>query len=635
MKRRWLAAGVTLMLLLTASAVAVAHHSPGHDGGPPGTQEPSDDGALEDPDDGTVDDSNADEPQPPQGPLLTNYSFTDGQEGNFAYIESGFVNGLQQDAPHGTRTIMDTGPYEGWDVLLTDQGWDVRYLATDNWITLELSRDATVGIVWQADEPVPAWLNEWTYVGDNVVIEDSQSPKPRSVFERDFGPGDVVLGGVYSEGEDGDQRSPYVVVLNDGDAVTPPEDDNDSHDDDGHSDDGHNDDGHHDDGHSGAEPGDGKYVDDVDEWLYGTHHWSVEPLSVVDTDALDQPVEGEACPKWTSRNHVTQGRDGMYYLSWHPTVDPDYGCYYSYEHGSNPARVPGANMPSFAYGTPMHAKESEYGFKVKAFDFGSYANQPNTLLLATTHFGTAEPHIAVCQRYHWNNFQFTVDGELVADLTFMGDFGSARKNDTNEPLDPNNLHQCVDPFDGQMRTQAEIMAISHGVRLNPTCTGPENNDCSPFYYPWRVDGRTVGPVLGMRVMDYTVNTPTVMAACEDMACLESRHIGGHGAWAFADFRDNFGVSDPGHSSDGIFYTNALGTEIVSADTPGSIQQYVKPGTDISIHNPSDQSSMFPDATADPQIVGDYLFRRLYNGDPNIAHNHRAAVDPHGYIQGKN
>jgi hypothetical protein len=625
MRTRLFAIGVTLVLLLAASAATVAHHSPGHSGGPPWAQEPSDDAAVEVPEDDATGDDTVHEPQPEPDPLLTGYIFTEGNEENFEYLEDGFLEGLQQDAPHGTRTITDSGSYDGWDVLLTDQSWDVRYLATDDWITLELSRPATVAIVWQADEPIPAWLDEWTYVGDPVVIEDSQSPKPRQVYERNFDAGEVVLGGVYSEGESGDQRSPYVVVFTDHDPVTPPEDDNEAHDDAGHSDDGHG----HDDDHSGTNPGEDEHINDVDEWLYGTHHWSVEPLSVVDTDALDQPVAGEECPGWLNFAHTTQAPDGMYYLTWRPIVDPNYGCHFTYEHGSNPERVPGAEMPAFGYGTPHHARESNYGFKVSALEAGN-----GVQVLVTTHFGTAEPHKAVCQRFHWNNFQFVQHGELVANVTVMGDFGAAIHNDTHEPLDPNNLHQCVNPRTGEIHSQAEILERSGGARLNPVCTGPSNGDCGTFYYPWRVS--TPRGILGLETWAYTINTPGVVASCEDMDCLESRNINGKGVWRFITINHEpvtplFGVIDPGHSTDGVYYTNVWGDELRNADDPDAVRQYVRPGTEIRLARPSDNHAFFPDNRYNPQPYGDVTFTQMALGDPNIADGHAAAVDPHNYI----
>jgi hypothetical protein len=649
MTRRWLVLGTTLLLMMVASAAAVANHSPGHDGG---SDEVSQSVALEPGETAEVDCATdlslnledgvwvlhcdelpEEEPEPTDpiedpsdgGPILSDFSFTAGDAGAFEYIEGGFLTGLQQDSPHGVRTVTEAGPYQGWDVLLTDQDGETRTLATNNWITLSLSRDATVAVVWQADEPVPNWLDGWTHVGEPVVIEDSVSAKPRYVFEQDFEAGEVVLGGVWDEGESGHSRSPYLVVIGDGESTAPPQDDSDDghQDDDSHHDDEPSDDGQHDDHSGGDVPGDGEYVSDVDEWLYGTHHWSVEPLSAVDTDALEQPVEGEACPDWLNFAHTAQAPDGNYYLTWRPIVDPDYGCHFTHEHGSNPERVAGANMPTYGYGTPHHLRESHYGFKTKALHA-----ENGVQVLTTTHFGTAEPHLAVCQRFHWNNWQFVQDGELVADITFMGDFGAARQNDTDQPLDPENRHQCVNPLTSEVQSQAEISDESWGVRLNPVGTD------GPFYYPWRVDTESLGvrDLIGFNASSFTVNTPGVVASCADIHCTESVHVGGHGAWAFINFRTGFGVADNGLN--GEFYTNPFGTELREGHEDDAVRQYIKPGTNISLVDISDQTSYYADQRYGG-AHGDYTYTQMANGDPNIMGNTRDVVDPQGYIQGNN
>ncbi|MEX2425782.1 MAG: hypothetical protein WD401_03370, partial [Thermomicrobiaceae bacterium] len=191
MGQRWFAVVATIIILIVASTAALAQQQ---------EQDSNDSGSL-----------------------LTDYEFTAGQAERFDYIEGGLVAGLEQDAPYGTRTVRDAGPYDGWDVFLTDQYEPTRTLATNNWITLHLSQPATVAVIWQADEPLPAWLSDWERVGEPVVIEDSQSPKSRVVLERDFDAGEVTLGAVYADNEDGGQRSPYMVAVNESGEATDPE----------------------------------------------------------------------------------------------------------------------------------------------------------------------------------------------------------------------------------------------------------------------------------------------------------------------------------------------------------------------------------------------------------------------------
>ena len=337
------------------------------------------------------------------------------------------------------------------------------------------------------------------------------------------------------------------------------------------------------------------------------------PTATTATETQDPAVAGQRCPSWVHDQYTTTGPDGDTYPTWHPAVDPQYQCHFGHEHGSNPARVPGAHTPAFGYGTPHHMHEAEFGFKVKAL-----SAENGVQILATTHFGTSKPEGAVCQRFHWNNWQFVQHGVLVADITFLADFGAARKNDTDQPLD----HACPHPDTGQMMTQAEISKVSNGVRLNPVGTG------GPFYYPWRMDTTGVSQVIGFNGRAYTVNTPTVVAACKDMQCNERVMIGGHGAWAFVSYLTGFGVKDVGNN--GEFYTDKYGKQKVSAGTAGAIRQYVKPGVNISLAKLSDNHSYFPTKSGGGTL-GDYLYKQLANGDRDIADNHRAAVDPQGIL----
>ncbi len=329
------------------------------------------------------------------------------------------------------------------------------------------------------------------------------------------------------------------------------------------------------------------------------------------TETGDAPVAGQLCPAWVHDQYQVEV-DGESYPTWHPAIDPS-GCHFGHEHGSNPNKVPGAKKPAFGYGTPDHMHESGFGFKVKALHA-----ENGIQVLATTHFGTAHPEGAVCQRFHWNNWQFVQNGEVVADITFLADFGAARKNDTNQLLN----HSCPNPDTGQMMTQEDIARVSYGVRLNPVGTS------GPFYYPWRMDTRGVTRVIGFEGAGYTVNTPTVVAACKDMQCNERVMIGGHGAWAMVAFGNGFGVKDVGNN--GYFYTNKYGTEKVDANHPEAVRQYVKPGVNISLAKLSDNHSYFPTKSGGG-FYGDYIYKQLANGDRDIADHHREAVDPAGVL----
>lgn len=341
------------------------------------------------------------------------------------------------------------------------------------------------------------------------------------------------------------------------------------------------------------------------------------PTNTPSTPGGETPVAGQTCPAWVHDQKVATGPDGKSYPTWHPAVDQQYGCYFRHEHGSNPNKVPGASMPLYGMGTPEDMTESHYGIKTKAI----YAEN-GVKILATTHFGTAEPQKAVCQRYHHVNFQFTQNDQLVADVTFMADFGAAVKNDTLAPLD----RACADPETGVMKTQAQIDKESNGARLNPVGTG------GPFYYPWRMDDAGVDTTIGFQAYGFTVNTPTVVAACADMKCNERVMINGTGIWAFASAATGWGIRAGANT--GTFYTNHYGKTVVSADTPGAVRQFVKPGVDIRLTDLSAPHSYFPDKRYGG-TYGDYVYTQLHSSDPNIMGNVPAVVNPGNVVQGNN
>src|SRR5262245_1059193 len=59
-------------------------------------------------------------------------------------------------------------------------------------------------------------------------------------------------------------------------------------------------------------------------------------------------LPGQPCPQALHDSYVVTGPDGKVYPTWHPPVDPVYGCYFGHEHGSDP-RTSKANsaLPAF------------------------------------------------------------------------------------------------------------------------------------------------------------------------------------------------------------------------------------------------------------------------------------------------
>jgi hypothetical protein len=79
------------------------------------------------------------------------------------------------------------------------------------------------------------------------------------------------------------------------------------------------------------------------------------------------PVAGQPCPAWVHDQYVAKGPDGNMYPTWHPPVDPVYGCSFGHEHGDNPNNSPAMRGRQVVFGyASLKAGMSEphTGFKV-------------------------------------------------------------------------------------------------------------------------------------------------------------------------------------------------------------------------------------------------------------------------------
>jgi hypothetical protein len=151
---------------------------------------------------------------------------------------------------------------------------------------------------------------------------------------------------------------------------------------------------------------------------------------------------------------------------------------------------------------------------------------------------------------------------LLADLHFMGDFGRAVVNSTQEPLTPPS---CPNQF-------AEAQADgSTGIRQLPAQSAG-----SVSYEPWRLDSR--GNVLGL-TGTFTNNNPDAIVICNTAVCDRPVVTGNSGSLRFFTPNDGFGLVAGGNT--GTFYTDALGKRLVNKGEAGAVQQYVAPGVRLS------------------------------------------------------
>src|SRR5215831_3445272 len=89
-------------------------------------------------------------------------------------------------------------------------------------------------------------------------------------------------------------------------------------------------------------------------------------ISVLTVVPASGATPSQPCPQALHDSWVTTGPDGKTYPTWHPAVDPTYGCFYGHEHGTDP-RTSAANssMPAFGYvGGLAGVSEPHAGFKV-------------------------------------------------------------------------------------------------------------------------------------------------------------------------------------------------------------------------------------------------------------------------------
>ncbi|MEK7786523.1 MAG: putative glycoside hydrolase, partial [Chloroflexota bacterium] len=129
---------------------------------------------------------------------------------------------------------------------------------------------------------------------------------------------------------------------------------------------------------------------------------SIPPTVVPTTDpgATPAPVAGQLCPTWVHDRNTTVAPDNLTYPTWHPQVDPEFGCYFDHEHGADPrTSLADPSLPAFGYiNAFVHqdhiAHEPHNGFKVFVVNKGTTNNEGRTATTSTrivAHMGTGGP----------------------------------------------------------------------------------------------------------------------------------------------------------------------------------------------------------------------------------------------------
>jgi hypothetical protein len=139
----------------------------------------------------------------------------------------------------------------------------------------------------------------------------------------------------------------------------------------------------------------------------------------------ETPVAGQLCPAWVHDRYVTTGPDGKLYPTWHPPVDPQYGCYFGHEHGDDPRTSVLFNevgMPPFGYVNAVEGQRTEDHVGHKVFVINDDTRGGS--LLVKLHQGTHSPDAFVNNlhelQYHYHN----LDGRRL-DIMILAAFGKS------------------------------------------------------------------------------------------------------------------------------------------------------------------------------------------------------------------
>jgi hypothetical protein len=235
-------------------------------------------------------------------------------------------------------------------------------------------------------------------------------------------------------------------------------------------------------------------------------------------------------------------------------------CYHGHEHGTNPAALGVAWMPTFGRATAAaghhgHPAEGNAGFK------GMGWVQNGVRWYVGMHQGTAGA-ARLCVRHHETALAAWDDatGDLLLDLRWMGDYGAAVSN----AIELGNPHIVT----AACPTQAEDAYAdgSHGVRqIGVLAEGGFG------YEPWRVD--TTGTILGLvNTMLFNTTDPLTMCDVSNGCTLVASP--GSGTRRFYQGQ-TFGVQNPPRT--GAFFTDPFAQEVRDGSEPDAVWQYIAPG----------------------------------------------------------
>lgn len=278
---------------------------------------------------------------------------------------------------------------------------------------------------------------------------------------------------------------------------------------------------------------------------------AVVPLQVSSASTPD-PQPHQPCPSALHDQYVATGPDGKQYQTWHPQIDRVHGCYYEHEHGTNPALIDPSFHPLYGYTAGADGmSEAHTGFKGYGF-----IEADGSKWYLTQHQGTAG-HTRICQQFHtldvavWNS-----QGQLLANVHLMGDFGKAVRFDGSDYVF--KPAQC--PNQGNVS--------GSGVRKILPREGRS-------YEPWRLNNEMAYPkVLGLNLNNVVFATVNPITVCADADCTNLAATGHTGANRFIEAP--VGMTLKAGVNTGSFCTDPMARAVMPCG-PGTVQQFIAPG----------------------------------------------------------
>jgi hypothetical protein len=149
------------------------------------------------------------------------------------------------------------------------------------------------------------------------------------------------------------------------------------------------------------------------------------PPDPVDRTRPAAPDGTPMCADWVHARHTVE-RGGRTWPTWHPPRDPEYGCAFGHEHGSNPrafAHFERTGMPAFGpIGAFAGGEEAHAGFKV----FVVNRDRKGLAWMVVLHQGSGSPKRATVRFHSLETWLFRRRGaRLAAHTRNMADFGEA------------------------------------------------------------------------------------------------------------------------------------------------------------------------------------------------------------------